>query len=101
MKVGDRVILKNNSYMNAPIGSTAIVTREPYDFNLTVFPSIKQTKLIDVKWEGNIAQGNGGYRADKFELLISVYEQKVAQQAAQQTTKIDYMAITREICGGR
>lgn len=98
MRVGDKVRLICNKNMNAPIGSIATITKEPYDFNTWTVNGNKLTKMIDIKWDRPYMQCDGGYEVTKFELLSrTVDDQKVTQR----TTKIDYMAITREICGAK
>lgn len=93
MKIGDKVRLIDNTGMNAPIGSIATITREPYEYGCF------NVKLVDVKWESNVSkQNDGGYQSDKFELLNKTIDD---QKVTQRTTKIDYMAITREICGAK
>ncbi len=59
-KVGQKVRLVNNYGMDAPVGSIARVTREPYKWTYGL--------LMDVMWvsKGNSLQMDGGYSANKF-----------------------------------
>lgn len=59
-KVGDKVVLIHNCCMNAPIGSTAIVTA-------------LESYCLVVKWikTTGLNQMDGGYGRENFKLLVS------------------------------
>ena len=93
MKPGDKVRLKDGPHlrgMMAKAGATGTVGPLGLHTHIAV-----SSLLIDIVWDINdLSKGqfDGGYEADKFELI---------QEEKKAPTKIDYMQITREISGRR
>ena len=95
-KPGDRIRLdaKGAVGMAAKEGAMAIVQDPPYQPSPYGPPYVRVTWVRD-KLAGN--QSDGGYNDVNFDLVLDANTPVPTSQASK---KIDYLSITREVCGG-